>query len=44
MPYFCRSGHPVLTVDQFFYFADPFLPHELVPLWLKLFGEVLGRF
>ena len=25
MPYFCRSGHPVVTVDQFLDFVDPFL-------------------
>ena len=30
MPYFCRSGHPVLTVNQFLRFVDPFLPQEPV--------------
>ena len=28
MPYFCRSGHPVVTIDQFLDFVDPFLPQE----------------
>ena len=26
MPFFCRSGHLVVTVDQFLEFIDPFLP------------------
>ena len=26
MPYFCRPGHPVVTVEQFLDFVDPFLP------------------
>ena len=30
MPYFCRYGHPVLTVNQFLRFVDPFLPQEPV--------------
>ena len=30
MPYFCRSGHPVVTVDQFLDFVDPFFPQEPV--------------
>ena len=25
MPFFCRSGHPLVTVDQFLNFVDPFL-------------------
>ena len=30
MPFFCRSGHPVVTVEQFLQFVDPFLPQEPV--------------
>ena len=30
MPFFCRSGHPVVTVDQFLSFVDPFLPQDYV--------------
>ena len=30
MPYFCRSGHPVVTVSQFLDFVDPYLPQEPV--------------
>ena len=26
MPYLCKSGHPVVTVEQFLVFVDPFLP------------------
>ena len=26
--FFCRSGHPVVTVDQFLSFVHPFLPQE----------------
>ena len=26
LPFFCRSGHPVVTVDQFLSFVHPFLP------------------
>ena len=28
MPFFCTSGHPVVTVDQFLDFVDSFLPQE----------------
>ena len=28
MPFFCRSGHPVVTVDQFLSFVGPYLPQE----------------
>ena len=28
MPYFCRSGHPVVTPDQFLNFVDHLLPQE----------------
>ena len=28
MPFFCRSGHPVVTEDQFLSFVGPFLPQE----------------
>ena len=28
MPFFCWSGHPVVTVDQFLSFVHPFLPQE----------------
>ena len=30
MPFFCRSGHLVVTVEQFLQFVDPFLPQEPV--------------
>ena len=30
MPFFCRSGHPVITNDQFLAFVDPFLHQEAV--------------
>ena len=29
MPFFCRSGHPVVTLDQFLDFVGPLLPQEL---------------
>ena len=28
MPFFCRSGHPVVTVDQFLDFVGHLLPQE----------------
>ena len=28
MPYLCRSGHPVVTVDQFLDFVGPLFPQE----------------
>ena len=28
MPFFCRSGHPVVTAEQFPSFVDSFLPQE----------------
>ena len=28
MPFFCRSGHPVVTADQFLDFVGHFLPQE----------------
>ena len=28
MPFLCRSGHPVVKVDQFLSFVDPFLHQE----------------
>ena len=28
LPFFCRSGHPVVTVDQFLSFVPPVLPQE----------------
>ena len=28
MPFFCRSGHPVVTVDQFLGFVGHLLPQE----------------
>ena len=28
LPFFCRSGHPVVTVDQVLSFVHPFLPQE----------------
>ena len=30
MPIFCRSGHPVVTIEQFLELVDPFLPQEPV--------------
>ena len=30
MPYFCRSGHQVVTVEQFLDFVDGCLPQEPV--------------
>ena len=29
MPFFCRSGHPVVTVEQFLQFVDPFFLRNL---------------
>ena len=28
MPFFCRSGHPIITVDQFLDFVGHLLPQE----------------
>ena len=41
MPYFCRSGHPVATVEQFLGFVDPFLPQEPVSDLLWITGQDL---
>ena len=30
MPFFCRSGHPVATVEQFLRSVDPFLVQERI--------------
>ena len=41
MPYFCRSGHPVVTVSQFLDFVDPFLPQEPVIDLPRITGQDL---
>ena len=41
MTYFCRSGHPVVTVDQFLAFVDPFLPQETVNDLPRITGQDL---
>ena len=41
MPYFCRSGHPVVTVDQFLDFVDLFLPQEPVLALPRITGRGL---
>ena len=33
MPFFCRSGHPVVTPDQFLDFVGHLLPHLDLP-WI----------
>ena len=47
MPFFCRSGHPVVTVDQFLSFVDPFLHQEaeldLPALRAKIFWTLRGQ-
>ena len=46
MPFFCRSGHPVFTVDQFLDFVGHLLPQEPVFGLLRITGwdlqEVAG--
>ena len=46
LPFFCRSGHPVVTVDQFLSFVHPFLPQEaeldLPPISGRELQEVAG--
>ena len=41
MHYFCRSGHPVVTVDQFLEFVEPFLPQEPVLDLPRITGQDL---
>ena len=42
MPYyFRRSGHPVVTVDQFVRFVDPCLPQEPVLELPRITGQDL---
>ena len=41
MPYFCGSGHPVVTVEQFLQFEDPFLPQEPVLDLPRITGQDL---
>ena len=41
MPFLCQSGHPVVTVDQFLTFVDPFLPQEAVIDLPRITGEDL---
>ena len=41
MPFFCRSGHPVVTVDQFLSFVGPFLPQEDVLELPRITGQDL---
>ena len=36
-----RSGHPVVTVDQFLDFVDPFLPQEAVLDLFRITGQDL---
>ena len=41
MPFFCRSGHPLVTVDQFLSFVGPFLPQEDVLELPRITGQDL---
>ena len=41
MPYFCRSGHPVVTVEQFLEFVDPFIPQEPILDLPRITGQDL---
>ena len=41
MPFFCRSGHPAVTMDQFLSFVDPFLPQEAVQDLPRISGQDL---
>ena len=43
MPFFCRSGHPVVTVEQFLHFVDPFLPQEPVLYLPVITGQDLSE-
>ena len=39
VPFFCRSGHPVVTVEQFLDFVDPSLPQEPVVVLPRITGQ-----
>ena len=39
--FFCQSGHPVVTVDQFLTFVDPFLHQEAVIVLPRITGQDL---
>ena len=41
VPFFCLSGHPVVTVDQFLAFVDPFLHQEAVIDLPRITGQDL---
>ena len=41
MPFFCRSGHPVVTVDQFLAFVDPFFPKDAMIVFHRITGQDL---
>ena len=41
MPYFCRSGHPVVTTGRFHNFIGPFLSLEDVIDRLQITGQDL---
>ena len=41
MPYICRSRHPVVAVEHFLNFVDPFLPQEPVLDLLGITGQDL---
>ena len=41
MPFFCRSGHPVVTVGQFLEFVDPFQLQEAELDLLRITGQDL---
>ena len=41
VPYFCWSGHRVVTVDQFLRFVNPFLPREPVLDLPRITGQDL---
>ena len=43
MPFFSRSGHQVVTVDQFLAFVDPFFHQEATIDPLGLLGRISWR-
>ena len=42
MPFFCRSGHPIVTVEQFLDVVDPLLPPEPVMELPRIAGQDLS--
>ena len=40
-PFFCRSGHPVVTTDQFLAFVGHLLPQEPLPDLPRVTGRDL---